>query len=335
MTTIFGSTMTIARFFLFLPLFFFLRLAHGHNPSNWMPNPLGQLPLSLFAHRRCQQHAQLSSMLQGRWRGKPRLFHTNSLLGRCVRPSTTRSFLPSRSFLIPTPLTRRYLLDFFNPLEPLELAWELYCNRYEILDELVVKIWAATRRHSFQFLAVTGGALLVGEVMARAGLFGKKRGLFQTCLAKSNQYLREGTEERLFQKASSWMVDNGLIALQHFHGLGSKSKFAISISAGALFGRAMIASTVLCVKALLVSFFFIETLSFLGVIGEAGESILDWVEDEYERHASWTMILASLHKKARRKMSLAWLEELYEAAVDEEKIASFGFSVGTVFTLLT
>ena len=86
---------------------------------------------------------------------------------------------------------------------------------------------------------------------------------------------------------------------------------------------------------LLISFFFLETLSFLGIIGDMGESILDWVEDERERHASWTMVLAKWHKGARRKLSFAWLEELYEAAVDEEKIASFGFSLGTVVALLT
>ena len=196
----------------------------------------------------------------------------------------------------------------------------------------MVKVVAVTKRHSVKAIAIAGGILMVGEVLARVGVLGKQ-GL-RAYLWQSER-IKDGTEERFFQKTSAWLVDSGLNALQHFHGFGSKSKFAISISAGALFGRAMIASTVFCVKSVLISFFFLETLSFLGVIGEAGESILDWVEDEYERHASWTMYLAGLHKKARRKMSLAWLEELYEAAVDEEKIASFGFSVGTVFTLLT
>jgi hypothetical protein len=36
-------------------------------------------------------------------------------------------------------------------------------------------------------------------------------------------------------------------------------------------------------------------------------------------------IWLALREKARRRLSFEWLEELYEAAVDEEKIASFGF----------
>ncbi|KAI2496992.1 hypothetical protein MHU86_17519 [Fragilaria crotonensis] len=311
---------------LYLPLLVLFHPVLGRNPS-YLASPLGRASSSLFAHsRHCRTHQQLAC--HG-FRRLP-LVHTNSLLRRAVRSSSSQAYrLPSGAV---TSSTRRYLLDFFNPLEPLELAWELYCNRYDILDELVVKVVAVTKRHSIKALAVVGGLLAVGEVLARVGILGKQ-GL-KAYLWQSERF-KDGTEERFFQKTSAWMVDNGLNALQHFHGLGSKSKFAISISAGALFGRAMIASTVICVKTILVSFFVLETLSFLGVIGDAGESILDWVEDEYERHASWTMYLASWHKKARRKMSLAWLEELYEAAVDEEKIASFGFSVGTVFTLLT
>eukprot|EP00547_Thalassionema_nitzschioides_P003632 CAMPEP_0194212862 /NCGR_PEP_ID=MMETSP0156-20130528/13003_1 /TAXON_ID=33649 /ORGANISM="Thalassionema nitzschioides, Strain L26-B" /LENGTH=85 /DNA_ID=CAMNT_0038940755 /DNA_START=722 /DNA_END=979 /DNA_ORIENTATION=+ len=85
----------------------------------------------------------------------------------------------------------------------------------------------------------------------------------------------------------------------------------------------------------MISFFVIETMSFLGIIGEPGESILDWVEDEMEKHSGWTQSIASCHKGLRGKLSFEWLEDMYKATVDEEKIASFGFSVGTVFALVT
>ena len=89
------------------------------------------------------------------------------------------------------------------------------------------------------------------------------------------------------------------------------------------------------VIAILISFFVLETASFLGIIGEPGESLLDWVDDEVERAAPWTGRLARWHKAARQQCNLQVLENLYEACVDEEKIASFGFSVGTVCALLT
>lgn len=117
--------------------------------------------------------------------------------------------------------------------------------------------------------------------------------------------------------------------------MSNKSKFAIAVSAGGLFGQLAIQATVLAVKTVLVSFFVLETASFLGIIGEPGESLLDFVEDEYERHAAWTTKMVRYHRTARRCMNLEVLEELYEACVDEEKIASFGFSVGTIFALCT
>jgi hypothetical protein len=230
--------------------------------------------------------------------------------------------------------TRRYILDFFDPLEPFELAWEFYCKRYEILDELVVKLVQVTKRNSIRALTVVGGAVLVAEVAARVGILGD----FGTGLShyiKNSERFNDGTQERVYQKASTFIIDGGMGALRQLRRFGGKSKFAISVSTGVIFGRSVIQATAFAVLATLVSFFFIETLSFLGVIGDMGESILDWVDDERDRHAGWTMQMARFHKSARRKMSFEWLEELYAAAVDEEKIASFGFSVGTVFALLT
>eukprot|EP00545_Synedropsis_sp_CCMP1620_P007948 CAMPEP_0119032958 /NCGR_PEP_ID=MMETSP1176-20130426/42315_1 /TAXON_ID=265551 /ORGANISM="Synedropsis recta cf, Strain CCMP1620" /LENGTH=214 /DNA_ID=CAMNT_0006989377 /DNA_START=215 /DNA_END=859 /DNA_ORIENTATION=+ len=214
------------------------------------------------------------------------------------------------------------------------MAWEFYCKRYEILDELVVKLVQVTKRHSIRALTVVGSAVLVAELAARVGILGD----FGTGLShyfKNSERFNDGTQERIYQKASTFMIDGGMGALRQLRRFGGKSKFAISVSAGAIFGQTVIQATTFAVRATLVSFFFIETLSFLGVIGDVGESILDWVDDERDRHAGWTMKMARFHKSARRKMSFEWLEELYEAAVDEEKIASFGFSAGTVFALLT
>lgn len=223
------------------------------------------------------------------------------------------------------------VLDLWDPLEPLELVWELYCNRYEILDELVAKALVISRKNSARALILGGSALLAGEVLARLGVIGEpKQGL--AAKVKKSRRISDGTKERAYQKTGSILVDR---SLKTFRRLGGRSKFAISVSAGALFGQGAIKITAFCVRATLISFFVIETMSFLGVIGERGESILDWVEDEKERHADWTQHLAAYHKNLRGKLSFESLEDLYKATVDEEKIASFGFSVGTIFALVT
>lgn len=298
-------------------LVFLVQPVLGRNYA-YLLSPLGRSSQSKVAHRAIRGN-------------QPHFVNANSLLRRATRRTMSNHNPWDVQQRL---LTKRYMLDFFSPLEPLEMAWELYCKRYEIMDELVVKLATMAKRNSVKAMTVMGGALVAGEILARVGVLGKrKKGLVDYVL--HSERFTEGTEDRIYHKAGAFLVDSGMGALKHFHQFGEKSKFAISISAGAFFGRAVISSTVFCVRAVLVSFFFIETLSFLGVIGDMGESILDWVEDEYERHASWTMYLASIHKKARRRLSFEWLEELYEAAVDEEKIASFGFSVGTIFALLT
>ena len=231
-------------------------------------------------------------------------------------------------------LVKRNLLDFFDPLEPVELLWEFYVNRYEILDELVTSFSKFTRRHSIQAGLYFVGALGAAEILARMGMLGKRKKSLVGALRESRR-VNEGVEERFYQKTSSWMLNHAIDVFSKFRGLGSKSKFAISVSAGGLFGRMAIQTTVLAVKTVLISFFVLETASFLGIIGEPGDSLLDWVDDECERNAPWVTRLARLHKDARSYMNLEVLENLYEACVDEEKIASFGFSVGTVLALLT
>mmetsp|Transcript_7826 Transcript_7826/g.11977 ORF Transcript_7826/g.11977 Transcript_7826/m.11977 type:complete len:294 (+) Transcript_7826:214-1095(+) len=226
------------------------------------------------------------------------------------------------------------VLDFWDPLEPLETAWELYCNRYELLDELIAKAIMVSKKNSIRALIFGGSALVVGEILARLGVIGEpKQGLGAQIkkISKSERF-KEGTKERFYQKTGSMLVQKGL---RRFRRLGSRSKFAISVSAGALFGQTSIRATLFCVRAAMISFFVIETMSFLGIVGEPGESILDWVEDEMDRHAGWTQSLAVFHKNFRQKLSFKWLEDMYKATVDEEKIASFGFSVGTVIALLT
>ena len=231
-------------------------------------------------------------------------------------------------------LVKRHLLDFFDPLEPIETVWELYVNRYEILDEMVSRLSQFTRRRSLRAGLYFVGALGAAEILARVGVLGKKKKSLVHVLRDSRR-VNEGVEERLYQKTSSWMLNHAIDVFSKFHHFSNKSKFAIAVSAGGLFGQVAIQATVLAVKTVLISFFVLETASFLGIIGDPGESLLDFFEDEYERHAAWTTRVAHWHKGARQCMNLEVLEELYEACVDEEKIASFGFSVGTIFALVT
>ena len=271
------------------------------------------------------------------------LRNSNSLLLRStkgVASLRSNSYLLSPSRSLSTIITARHMvLDFFDPLEPFELLWELYCNRYEIMEELLAKIAIASKNNLIRAAVIIVPAYIVGDILARCGVIGTKgQGLLGYVAKKtrSSKRLTEGTKERAYQKTGAFLVDKSIDTFSHaFHMVGRRGKFAISVSAGVLFGQTIIRATAMMVRVTLISFFVIETMSFLGIIGECGESILQWVEDECNRHAKWTETLAKRHKELRKRMSLEWLLDLYENIVDEEKIASFGFSVGTVVALVT
>ena len=267
----------------------------------------------------------------------------NSLLLRSTKGVVAASLLrssPASSRSFSAIITARHMvLDFFDPLEPFEMLWELYCNRYEIMEELLAKAAIASKNNLIRAAIIIVPAYIVGDILARCGIIGVKgQGLlgYVTTKTKSSKRFTEGTKERAYQKTGAFLVDKSIDGFSHaFHMVGRRGKFAISVSAGVLFGQTIIRATAMMVRVTLISFFFIETMSFLGIIGECGESILQWVEDERSRHAKWTETLAKRHKALRKRMSLEWLLDLYENIVDEEKIASFGFSVGTVVALVT
>ena len=203
-----------------------------------------------------------------------------------------------------------------------------------IFDEMLGKLAVFARRNSVRACTIFGITLVSAEVLARIGVFGdKNEGLW--ALFRESDRFKGGVQERALQKTSSFMLDRGMGALRVFKRFGSKSKFAISVSVGAMVGQGIIQITTLAVRTVLVSFFVLETLSFLGVIGEQGESILDWVDDQRDGGSQWAINLKRWHKKARGKMNFQLVEEFYKAAVDEEKIAAFGFALGTVVGLLT
>jgi hypothetical protein len=277
----------------------------------------------------------LPSALQGRRRLlRPTLaVNTNSFLRQSqATPRISRAIRSSRPYQ--RLLLRRNLLDLFDPLEPLELLWEFYCKRYEILDEVLTDLSHFARKRSARAVVYFVGALGAAEILARLGVLGKKHKSLKSVI-KNSKRVNEGLEERIYQKTSSFLLDHIILVFSKFRRFGNKSKFAIAVSAGGLFGRFSIRATVVCVKTVMISFFVLETASFLGIVGDVGESVLDWVDDERERGSAWTMKVARWHKVARKSMNLEVLQNLYEACVDEEKIASFGFSVGTVLALLT
>jgi hypothetical protein len=223
----------------------------------------------------------------------------------------------------------------FDFLEPLENLWEFYTKRDEIMEEMISRSADFAKRRSVRFIAYFVGIYATLDVLARLGVFGK-RGTGIIATLRASEYVGDTLEEKFFQKIARDSFDIGVAVLTRFRRFGGKSKFAVAFSAGALFYQTAIQTTTAVVKITIGSFMLLETLSFIGVIGEPGESIVEWIEDK-KADKEWNKCTKARMRKVKSyfqsHFSFEKLEEFYQVAVDEEKVACMGFAIGSLFAI--
>lgn len=235
---------------------------------------------------------------------------------------------PTRRLLTTT--RRALLLDF---LEPLETAWEFYCNRDDILLEMVQRGASFAKKNSVRAAGVLLIAYSAAQMLALLGVLGDKgEGLVQ--YFRENERVKEYGVERVLQKTAAGITTVGVKTFKACRRMGNTSKFAVSVSVGALFSSAAVNLATLSVKMLISTFLVVEGLSFAGVIGEPGESILEWI-DSHEKKSEWVKRMKQTRDSVRKNVSFEALETFYEAAVDEEKVACVGFAIGSVISMFT
>lgn len=66
---------------------------------------------------------------------------------------------------------------------------------------------------------------------------------------------------------------------RRYRALPERAKFAIAFSTGATLQQTIINTAVSAIKLSVGSFVVLETMAFCGIIGEPGESIMEWIED--------------------------------------------------------
>lgn len=232
------------------------------------------------------------------------------------------------SRLVPRPLIPAIL----SLLDPLESAWGFYVNREEIAGELMRQGAAFVKKNSVGGLGVLALAYAGSDLLARAGVVGTAgEGLINTI--RHSVSLHDAVEGEFLARTASRTVEFAGNMYARYRRLGTTSKFAVAFSAGAFFSQTMINATVAFVKVGLTTFVMLEGLSFLGVIGEPGESIVDWVDSNKDKTAAWMKQTKRFRLNARKHINFATLEDFYEAAVEEEQVASLGFAIGSLLAL--
>jgi hypothetical protein len=231
-------------------------------------------------------------------------------------------------------LVSRPLLPFFDILEILENAWEFYCERDQIMEEMLKRGAEFAQRHSVQALACMSGTFLFFDLVARAGIIGNRgEGIIRAI--RGSEETQDFLAEKIYQKFTRDGAEIAIKSFRRFRRFGGSSKFAIAFSVGALFSQAAIHTTTMVVKVGIMSFLLLEGLALGGVIGEPGESITEWIEDHKNAKATTSIFLKDVNRfrKAVRKLNFQYLEDFYEAAIDEEKVASVAFVAGSIMAM--
>mmetsp|Transcript_1986 Transcript_1986/g.4895 ORF Transcript_1986/g.4895 Transcript_1986/m.4895 type:complete len:500 (+) Transcript_1986:67-1566(+) len=256
-----------------------------------------------------------------------------------------------------------HFFPVLDVIEPLETVWEWYVKRDEIMDSLMDSGVAFLRRKSVQVVGVLVVSLCIAEGLTWAGVLhpsremeeheSRRQGQDQRRQRKhfwhlfsgnddaaskpkseSKEWMEEAIEEKFFKRTGSFLINTAMRGFGSVRHWNPKSKFALSMTVGSFSSRALLRVTTAAVRVGIVSFVTLETLSFLGIIGERGESILAWI-DEYDDTEEFKHLVRKTRHFCSKYLSPDGMLNLYEYSVDEEKIATFGFALGSVIGILT
>lgn len=219
------------------------------------------------------------------------------------------------------------MIPIFDILEPLETLWEFYCNRDDILLEMMQQSASFFAKNSVKAMGFLLIACSAAQALAMFGIIGDRgEGLLG--------WAHDFGVEKVLQRTAACMTDLSVKSFRQYRKWGNKSKFAVAVSVGALFSSAAVNITTLSVKALISSFLVLEGLSFAGVIGEPGESLAEWI-DSHDKKVEWVKRTKQFGAGVRKYVSWDALETFYETAVDEEKVACAGFTIGSLMAMFT
>ena len=222
-------------------------------------------------------------------------------------------------------------------LEPIELMWEFYTARDEIQEQMLANAGKFLKKKSVQALGFAGVAVAGAEVLARVGFIGD-RGEGIAEYVRENEKVKERLrklDDTIDEQMPGVMARSFRSCFRRYRALPERAKFAIAFSTGATLQQTIINTAVSAIKLSVGSFVVLETMAFCGIIGEPGESIMEWIEDHDDElkerfDKKWGVKTKKFRQTCRKCLSLEGMIELYEAAVDEEKVATFGMGLGMV-----
>lgn len=137
------------------------------------------------------------------------------------------------------------MLDF---LEPLKTVWEFYCNRDDILLEMLQRGASFAKKHSVRAAGTLLICCSVAQALALFGIIGNRGEGRISYIRDHDDHLQEYGVERVLQKTAAGLTTIGIKGFKACRRLGNKSKFAVAASVGALFSSAAVELSIFSVR---------------------------------------------------------------------------------------
>uniref|UniRef100_A0A7S2EPW8 Uncharacterized protein n=1 Tax=Ditylum brightwellii TaxID=49249 RepID=A0A7S2EPW8_9STRA len=223
-------------------------------------------------------------------------------------------------------------------MEPIETAWEFYTARDEIRDEMLKRGALLFKKHSVRAVGFTVTAVGIAEVLVRSGVIGKERKeKINEKVRQSKFKLKKLSQKVVEEEAPIWVARALIKSVKAFRKLPEKAKFSISMSVGGVLAKSIINTSMAVTRLMIISFVTLESLSFMGVIGEPGKSLMEWADDHREDIAQWEKKIITYHQKIGLGIGVGgWngISRVYQEMVGEEKVVFAGLASGMVMGLL-
>jgi hypothetical protein len=178
-------------------------------------------------------------------------------------------------------------------------------------------------------------AFITAEIMAYLGLIGDSgEGLYDWAL---------DNEERVHSFIRKWGVRPGGFLrsrlesmLQSYNALPPKAKFASAVSAGTTAFPFILRTSLWSGATVLGSFLFVEFLCFVGVLGDVGEGLGEWVSDGGSEPILRTVrrIAVDVLPVLRQKLKILELVHAFWSNIKNDRVFWAGFGVGATASVV-
>lgn len=197
----------------------------------------------------------------------------------------------------------------------------------ETLVDVGLKPWI--QKHSVLVGKTLISSFIVAQILAYLGVIGDKgEGLYDWVVEHGNKRRKLGLQPGGFLRKH---LERMLIG---FASLPDRAQFVTCVSIGATVFPLLVKTVVVTVQVTLVTFVVAEGLARLGVIGDAGEGLADYIEESGSAVKSFQRWVDQTRRQLRKTLQLGELFRSVLGSLEKDRVFWAGLTVGSIASLV-